>query len=108
MNFSIVFSEKALKQLKKIDKHKALFITGWLRKNIEGCVDPGQHGKGLAANKSDQWRYRVGEYRIITEICPQMPKPRKNILNLYYMLPINFQEPQIPRQPHTVEAVLFL
>ena len=68
MRFKIVFSEKALKELKKLDKHTALFITGWLRKNIEGCSDPRQHGKGLTANRSGQWRYRVGDYRIITEI----------------------------------------
>lgn len=68
MIFKIVFSEKALKELKKLDKHTALFITGWLRKNIEGCSDPRQHGKGLTANRSGQWRYRVGDYRIITEI----------------------------------------
>lgn len=68
MIFKIIFSEKALKELKKLDKHTALFITGWLRKNIEGCSDPRQHGKGLTANRSGQWRYRVGDYRIITEI----------------------------------------
>ncbi len=68
MIFKIVFSEKALKELKKLDKHTALFIIGWLRKNIEGCSDPRQHGKGLTANRSGQWRYRVGDYRIITEI----------------------------------------
>ena len=68
MNFKIKFTEQALKQLKKIDKHTASLITGWLRKNIEGCSDPRQHGKGLTANRSGQWRYRVGDYRIIAEI----------------------------------------
>lgn len=68
MNFKIQFTEQALKQLKKMDRHTALLITGWLRKNIEGCLDPRQHGKGLTANHSGQWRYRVGDYRIITEI----------------------------------------
>lgn len=68
MNFKIKFTEHALKQLKKMDKHTASLITGWLRKNIEGCTDPRQHGKGLTANRSGQWRYRVGNYRIITEI----------------------------------------
>jgi len=68
MSFRVVFSEKALKQIKKIDKPTASLITGWLSKNIEGCSDPRQHGKGLAANRSGQWRYRVGDYRIIAEI----------------------------------------
>lgn len=68
MSFRIVFSETALKQLKKIDKPTAALIIGWLRKNIDGCSNPRQHGKGLTANRSGQWRYRVGDYRIIVEI----------------------------------------
>ena len=68
MKFKIKFTEQALKQLKELDKYTASLITGWLRKNIEGCSDPRQHGKGLTANRSGQWRYRVGDYRIIAEI----------------------------------------
>jgi plasmid stabilization system protein len=68
MSFRIVFSEKALKQLKKLDRSTASLITGWLRKNIEGCSNPRQHGKGLTADRSGQWRYRVGNYRIIVDI----------------------------------------
>ena len=68
MSFRIVFSEKALKQLKKLDRSTASLITGWLRKNIEGCSNPRQHGKGLTADRSGQWRYRVGRYRIIVDI----------------------------------------
>ena len=68
MSFRIVFSEKALKQLKKLDRSTASLITGWLRKNIEGCSNPRQHGKGLTADRSGQWRYRVGSYRLIVDI----------------------------------------
>ena len=68
MNYSIVFTKQALKELKKLDKHTASLITGWLRKNIEGCTDPRIHGKGLTSNRSGEWRYRVGNYRVIAEI----------------------------------------
>lgn len=68
MNYSVVFSKRALKQLKKLDKYTAFLITSWLRENINGCSDPRQHDKGLTANRSGQWRYRVGDYRIIVEI----------------------------------------
>lgn len=68
MNYSIVFTKKALKELKKFDKYTASLITGWLRKNIEGCTDPRIHGKGLTSNRSGEWRYRVGNYRVIAEI----------------------------------------
>lgn len=68
MSFSVVFSQRSLKQLKKLDKHIALLIVGWLRKNIDGCSDPRLHGKPLVANRSGQWRYRVGDFRVLVEI----------------------------------------
>jgi mRNA interferase RelE/StbE len=69
--YKVEFSKEALKQMKKFDKHVALFITAWIRKNLEGCSDPFQHGKGLKANHSGCWRYRVGEYRLIAEIMEE-------------------------------------
>ena len=64
----MLFSDDARKELKKLDKHIALFITAWVRKNLEGCANPRLHGKGLTANRSGQWRYRIGDYRLIAEI----------------------------------------
>ena len=66
--YHVVFAKPALKQLKKLDKPTSALILGWIRKNLEGCTDPRIHGKGLTANRSGQWRYRVGDYRIIAEI----------------------------------------
>ena len=68
MNYHVEFTKEALKQLKKMDKSNASLILGWIRKNLEGCDNPRIHGKGLTANRSGQWRYRVGDYRIIAEI----------------------------------------
>ena len=39
-----------------------------LEKNIQNCENPRLHGKGLVENKSGQWRYRIGDYRVICEI----------------------------------------
>ncbi len=68
MKYKVEFTEKALKQLKKMDRHTASLILGWIRKNLEGCENPRQHEKGLTADKSGQWRYRVGDYRLLAEI----------------------------------------
>ena len=68
MNYHVEFTKEALNQLKKMDKSNASLILGWIRKNLEGCDNPRIHGKGLTANRSGQWRYRVGDYRIIAEI----------------------------------------
>ena len=68
MNYKVEFTKYSLKQLKKMDKRNASLILGWVRKNLENCENPRIHGKGLTANRSGQWRYRVGDYRIIAEI----------------------------------------
>lgn len=67
-NYSIKYSDKALKQLKKLDKYVQHVIISWIEKNLVDCEDPRRVGKGLTANRSGQWRYRVGDYRILTEI----------------------------------------
>ena len=66
--FRVEFSDRALKSLKKLDKFTATLITAWIKKNLEGCADPRQLGKPLVASRSGEWRYRVGDYRILAEI----------------------------------------
>lgn len=68
MKYRIVFTDKAKKQLKKLDKYTASLIIGWLEKNVEGSENPRLHGKGLIENRAGQWRYRIGNYRVICEI----------------------------------------
>lgn len=66
--YSLKFTDNAKKQLKKMDKYIAKLIVNWMMKNIHGSDNPRVHGKALKANLSDYWRYRVGNYRVITEI----------------------------------------
>lgn len=51
-----------------MDKHTRKLVYAWIDKNLQGCENPRQHGKSLVGNKKGQWRYRVGNYRIISEI----------------------------------------
>ena len=66
--YELQYSKEALKELKKLDNSVARVIYAWLKKNIDGCVDPRAHGKALSANRTGQWRYRVGNYRVICKI----------------------------------------
>ena len=68
MTYKVEYTEQAIKELRKIDKHTQFFILAWIEKNLVDCENPRQHGKGLTANRSGEWRYRVGDYRIIAEI----------------------------------------
>lgn len=62
------FSKKADRQLSKMDASVRRIIVAWLLKNIDRCENPRVHGKGLSADKSGIWRYRVGDYRILCDI----------------------------------------
>ena len=66
--YSVEYSERAIKELKKLNRYTRQMIYAWISKNLVGCENPRQHGKGLTANRSGQWRYRIGDYRLICEI----------------------------------------
>ena len=68
MIYQIVTTDKFDKSFKKLDKQTQKIIKAWIEKNLMGCENPRLHGKGLTANKSGRWRYRVGDYRILAEI----------------------------------------
>mgnify|MGYP003404134286 CR=1 FL=1 len=68
MMYEVVYTLQAVKELKKLDKQTRTFILAWIEKNLVGCSDPRLHGKGLTANRSGQWRYRIGDYRVLAEI----------------------------------------
>lgn len=68
MIYRVEFTQRALKELKKTDRHTSALILGWVRKNLEGCENPRLHGKGLTANRSGEWRYRVGDCRLLAKI----------------------------------------
>ena len=68
MRYTVEYTKQAVKSLKKLDRQTAALIIGWIEKNLIGCENPRIHGKGLTANRSGQWRYRVGDYRILADI----------------------------------------
>lgn len=68
MMYQLVTTDKFDRDFKKLDRQTQRIIKAWIDKNLMGCVDPRIHGKGLTSNRSGQWRYRVGNYRIIAEI----------------------------------------
>ena len=51
-----------------MDKYTQKLIYAWIDKNLQGCENPRIHGKCLVENRSGQWRYRIGDYRLIAEI----------------------------------------
>ena len=68
MNYSVETTPKFDKEFKKLDNYTQRMIKAWIEKNLVDCLDPRQHGKGLTANRTGQWRYRIGDYRLICQI----------------------------------------
>ena len=68
MKWTLDYSDKARKQLKKLDYNPQKIILSWLYKNIDGCDNPRAFGKPLSANLKNQWRYKIGNYRVLCDI----------------------------------------
>lgn len=68
MKYEVELSERFKKEFRKLDKYTQKIIRAWINKNLVETENPRQHGKGLTANRSGQWRYRIGDYRLICNI----------------------------------------
>jgi mRNA interferase RelE/StbE len=66
--WTIRFDQRALKELKKIDKQAQRDILAYLYKHIETNQDPCRFGKELKGKLKGLWRYRTGDYRIVCDI----------------------------------------
>ena len=66
--YHVDYSKKAQKQIRKLDRHVQALLFAWIDKNLEGTDNPRLHGKGLTGNRSNEWRYRIGDYRLICDI----------------------------------------
>jgi len=66
--YAVSYTKDARKTLQKLDPFIRKSLLSWTNTNLVGCTNPRQFGKGLTGDRSGQWRYRVGAYRIIAEI----------------------------------------
>lgn len=65
MTYSVETTPRFDKELKMLDYYTKRMIKAWVDKDLIGCADPRQQGKGLTANHGAQLRYRIGDYRLI-------------------------------------------
>lgn len=65
MSYRVETTARFDKEFKKLDRYTQKMLKAWIEKNLVDCTDPRIHGKGLTANRSGQWRYRIGDYRLI-------------------------------------------
>jgi mRNA interferase RelE/StbE len=65
MSWHIETTARFDREFKKLDRYTQRMVKAWIEKHLVGCDDPRVHGKALTANRSGQWRYRIGDYRMI-------------------------------------------
>ena len=64
--FRIEWSERAVRQLDRIDRQAARAIVRFMAERVGGAESPRSAGKPLRGD--GLWRYRVGDYRILCAI----------------------------------------
>lgn len=64
--FRVEWSERAVRQLDKLDRQAARAIVRFMAERVQGSERPRIAGKPLRGE--GLWRYRVGDYRILCAI----------------------------------------
>lgn len=64
---TVDYSDKALKQLKRLDKSVSGRIVDYMDE-VAKLSNPRVRGKALVGNMLGVWRYRVGAYRVLCRI----------------------------------------
>lgn len=67
MAWSVRFTPRAAKSFRKLDKPVQKQISKFLHEVAE-LEEPRSRGKGLVGDKSGLWRWRIGDYRVISSI----------------------------------------
>lgn len=67
--YTVIYSDRAVKELKKLDRYTKQMLFSWIENHLVECENPRQIGKALKGNKAGLWRYRIGDYRLICDIC---------------------------------------
>jgi mRNA interferase RelE/StbE len=69
MTWKIEIVPSVIKELDKLDQQVAKRILKFLHKRIASLKDPRSIGNALKGSRFGEfWRYRVGDYRIISKI----------------------------------------
>ena len=61
MSYVVRTTPRFEKEFKKLDRYTMKMI----KENLSGCENPRVKGKALTANRNGQWRYRIGDYRLL-------------------------------------------
>ena len=67
MAWRIDYTDTAVRQMRKLDKHSARRIMDYMDERV-GSGDPRRTGRMLSGPLGKLWRYRVGDFRVICDV----------------------------------------
>jgi mRNA interferase RelE/StbE len=67
-SWRIEITRTATRQITKLDKSAQKAILKFLRERLATAENPRQWGTALQGDNRGLWRYRVGDYRLISDI----------------------------------------
>lgn len=68
MTWTVEWDDRAVKELRKLDRQIQQEILTYFRERIATTEDPRRFGKPLSRERAGLWRYRVRDYRLICNI----------------------------------------
>lgn len=66
--WTLIFNTKAEKKLKKLPHDIQKRIIDFFEKRVLTAKDPTVHALSLTGTHQGLWRFRVGDYRVVTRI----------------------------------------
>ena len=68
MSYSVETTLRFDREFKKLDRFTQRMLKAWIEKHLIDCENPRAYGKPLVVDRKGQWRYRIGDYRMICAI----------------------------------------
>jgi mRNA interferase RelE/StbE len=68
MGYQVVYDPRAFKTLQKMDRATQRLIIAYVDKHLVNRENPRAIGKALTGDRGGQWRYRIGNYRLLATI----------------------------------------
>lgn len=68
MTYRLSTSTKFDKAFRKLDRQTHQIIKAWLMKRLYRCENPRLWGEALKGDNCSEWRYRIGDYRVLADI----------------------------------------
>lgn len=87
MAFRVEFAKKAVEDLNSFDITSKTLLLGWVKKNLNNCYNPRAFGKSMAKYHYNNWKYRIGSYRMLSYIDKErvvilsIEKSRNDLIN---------------------------